>query len=406
MSEESETTLSTKLSASRGDATGVKSVFRIKKERINWIDQARGFIMFYLVLTEFFPKSLLGNDPFTAFFFTHPSPEESPWMNAYDIGVPAFLFIIGLLYSVSFSSRMRKKGSADAISNAVLRWGLIYMAGMIIILATKSEGFGEMKEIAPGVEMFVVTWDVLSSVGLIGLICIPFMFLQRKPRLIVSYTMMSFFQAMLFIPGTYWREYSLKSFHGGILGGIFVLTPIVLTGSCIGEYYIMDVETPRNEKNKKLAIFAAINLAIGLVLWAIPGGYPNKRMSTMSWAVISLAAIIVGLFVFTYSDYETENYPNLNPVNRFRITLFKAYGVNSLLIYVLAVTPSGIVALTKGDLSTELELTLRGTMVIATSMIAYTLCRKSKVISTTKVALAMVIILVVLFAILLLLGVL
>jgi hypothetical protein len=388
------------------EISGVKYEFRIKKERINWIDQARGFIMFYLVIVELSPRDLRGKDPFTAFFFAHPSPKESPWMNAFDVGVPAFFFIIGLCYSLSFYSRMRKKGSGHAILNAVLRWGLLYVAGMIVILATRSEGFGEMKEIVPGVEMFVVSWDVINSIGLVGLMCIPFMFLPRKPRFVVAYMMMCFYQAMLFIPGTHWREYALESLHGGILGGIFVLLPIVLTGSCIGEFYIMDRKTPKNERNKKLAIFASINLAIGLMLWAIPGGYPNRRMSTMSWAVISLAVITVILLIFIYTDYCTESYPNLNPANKFRMTLFKAYGMNPLLIYALAVAPLGVIELTTGGLSTVHGLTFWAIMVTVISMIAYELYRKNKIFSTTKVALIIVLILITLAAILLPLGVL
>ena len=59
----------------------------------------------------------------------------------------------------------------------------------------------------------------------------------------------------------------------------------------------------------------------------------------MSWAVISLAVIIVGMLVFAYADYDAKNYSKLNKANKFRITLFKAYGMNPLLIYILAVAP-------------------------------------------------------------------
>ncbi len=317
-------------------------------------------------------------------------------MNAYDVGVPAFFFIIGLLYSFSFLLRMRKKGLNKAVLYAILRWGLIYAAGLIIILLTRTVGLGEVNEIIPGVEMFVVSWDVIDSIGFVGLICIPFMFIPKKLRLIISYVMMTFYQAMLFIPGTYWREYALASVHGGILGGIFVLTPIVLIGSYIGEYYIMEKGIPSNEKNKKLAVFAAINLAIGLLLWVIPGGYPNKRMSTMSWAVISLAVIIVGMLVFAYADYDAKNYSKLNKANKFRITLFKAYGMNPLLIYILAAAPD----LFEASLSTELQLIIWGVMLTAITIIAYALYRKNNVISTTKVTLSLIVILIVLAAIL------
>jgi hypothetical protein len=366
--------------------------FRVEKERINWIDQTRGVLMLGLALLEPFPEALLGNDPITTVLFTHPSPKELPWMHVYDIGVPAFFFIIGLLYSLSFLSRMRKRGPVKAVLYSILRWGLIYAAGIIFILLSRSAGLGEVKEVAPGVEMFVVSWDVIDSIGFIGLMCIPFMFLPRKIRLITSYGMMGVYQTMLFIPNTYWREYALKSVHGGVLGGIFVLLPIVLIGSYVGEYYIMEKEIPTGEKNRKMAVFALINLAVGLMLWAVPGGYPNKRMSTMSWAVLSLSGIILGMLVFVRTDYKTEDYPNLSPANRFRITLLKAYGMNPLLIYVLAAAPDLFTA----GLSIELQLAIWAIMITAITIIAYALYRKNTAISTHRVALTLIIILAVL----------
>ena len=374
----------------------IRKESHVVKERINWIDQGRGFLMFYLVIIELFPEALLGNDPITAFFFTHPSPKTAPWMNTYDLGVPAFFFIIGLLYSVSFLSRMRREGTGKAVLHAILRWGSIYAAGIIIILLTRTAGLGEVKEIVPGVEMFVVSWDVVDSIGFVGLLCIPFMFLSRKMRLIASYSLMSFYQVMLFIPGTYWREYALGSVHGGILGGIFVLIPIVLIGSYVGEYYIVGKTMSRADKNKKLVVFAVINLAIGLMLWMIPGGYPNKRMSTMSWAVISLAVIMFGMRVFVWADYKTEEYPNLNLVNKVRISLFKAYGMNPALMYALAT----LLSLFTETLSVELQLAVWAILVPIISIVAYTLSRRDTAISTTKVVLILIIILAVLAVIL------
>jgi hypothetical protein len=207
---------------------------------------------------------------------------------------------------------------------------------------------------------------------------------------------MSFYQVMLFIPGTYWREYALRSVHGGILGGIFILVPVVLIGSYVGEYYILEKTMSRVDKNKKLMVFAALNLAIGLILWMVPGGYPNKRMSTMSWAVISLAVIMFGMRMFVWADYKTEEYPNLNLVNKVRISLFKAYGMNPALMYALA----ALLSLFTEALSVELQLTVWAILVPIISVVAYTLSRKNTAISTTKVVLILIIILVIIAVIL------
>src|SRR5271157_86012 len=373
------------------------------KTRLNWIDQGRGFVMFILVLTELMPSLWRSGNWFADFFFDHP-PSDAQYINIYDVGVPAFFLIIGLLLLVSFKKRQETKGTRNAVLNAIVRWGMIYALGLIIILLTYTEGFGAVKTIAPGVSAYVVSWDVIPAIGFVGLISIPFMFLpSMKSRLISAYVMMSFFQVMLFIPGTYWREYAAASVHGGIIGGIFVMTSFVLVGSCIGEYYILDKTTPIATKNKNLALFALLNLAIGFGLWLIPGGYPNKRQSTMSWATLSIGIVILGLLVFVKVDYKDENLAQMNPVNKTRIVILKSYGENPFLIYAMAVIPDAILgALVAKSIQSQLwyQVVVWVVLVGVISIIAWVLYRKRKIISTTKIAAGVLIIILILVVIL------
>jgi hypothetical protein len=368
----------------------LKTVFRIEKERIHWIDQGRGFVMFLLVLTGLMPKDWREN-PYMAFFAEHPST-TAPYMNLYDVGVPAFFFIIGLLMAVSIKKRAEKKGVGNAVLNEVIRWGLIFAIWEIIVLA-KDGGFGDYDDIAPGVSWYVVSWDVVNAIGFVGLVVTPLMFLPNKVRLVVAYTMVTFYQIMIFVPETMWRQYAIASVHGGIFGGAFVLTAITLIGSCVGEYYLLDKETSRHKKDKMLVVLGLVNLAIGLALWAIPGGFPNKRQSTMSWAAISMAVIIAFLIVFVYTDWKDEDYPKLNPANKGRIVLFNAFGQNPFLIFIIAMVLGEGLDLAGITLDLPFAILYWIVVLLAISLLAIALYKKGKVISTTKIALFIVILL-------------
>ncbi len=380
----------------------LKTTFRIEKERIHWIDQGRGFVMFLLVLTGLMPSEWREN-PYMSFFAEHPSTTAT-YMNLYDVGVPAFFFIIGLLMAVSVKKRAEKKGLGNAILNEVIRWGLILALWEIILLVT-GDGFGKYKEIAPGVWWYVVSWDVVNAIGFVGLVVIPFLFLPNKARLIIAYAMMTFYQVMIFVPESMWRQYAIASVHGGIFGGTLVLTTITLIGSCVGEYYLLDKETPRRKKNIMLVVLGLVNLAVGIALWAIPGGFPNKRQSTMSWAAISMAVIIGGLLAFVFTDWKDEDYLKLNPANRARIVLFNAFGQNPFLIFIIAEVLSGVLDVADITLDPVLSVVYWIVGLSAIAFVAIMLYKKGKVISTTKIALFIVVLLLTVGVLLIGLGI-
>jgi hypothetical protein len=381
----------------------LKTTFRIEKQRLNWIDQARGFVMFMLVLSGLMPGIWRTGNDIAHFFLEHPANDRyAQYMNLYDIGVPAFFFIIGLLMAVSFKKRVESKGKWPAILNAVIRWGLISAVGLLFIIipgilngSDPSTWFGEIDPYNNGFEVFVVYWDVVIALGIVGLICIPFLLVPRKARLIISYAMMTFYQIMLFIPETLWREYAANSVHGGIIGGIFVLVSITLIASVVGEFFILDKETPVKEKNKKFLILGLVNAIIGIALWLIPGGYPNKRQDTMAWATISMAVCFFVGYAFILIDYKEEEFQQLHPINKGRIVLFKAYGMNPFLIYAIVTIAVVVIENLIGS-DPDIQLLTWLIIVPAITIVALLLYKKGKAISTTKVALGVIVIVIVL----------
>ena len=96
------------------------------RSRLEWIDAARGFIILWLIATIAFPAdssldlsrayvlyglvahgpSLLGGISFTLF----------------DIGAPAFIFLLGLTMPISYRRRKEEKGAAAAVRYILFRY--------------------------------------------------------------------------------------------------------------------------------------------------------------------------------------------------------------------------------------------------------------------------------------------
>lgn len=392
-------------SANKFEKVPFSKILKIEKERYNWIDQARGMTMFLLVITSVMPSTWRKINPILWFFFEHPDSNGYPLaITLYDIGVPAFFFIIGLLMAVSFKKRIEQRGVNSAILNAIIRWGVIFILGLFILFVTWDDPIGRMKEIVPGVTVFVFSWDVIVGIGAVGLWSIPFMFLPNKVRFIAAYAMWTFYQIMCFIPGTLWFEYGLASIDSGIVGAFFMRTGFLLIGSCVGEYYILNKSVTKEEKNKKYALLGIINGLIGAILWIvgelfdIKPALPITDGSTMSWATLSIAVIVGFSFIFIATDYKDEDFPKLNAFRKGRIVLFKAYGMNPFLMYCLAVIPEEIIGVIVGDLMDDnlFRLFLWLGLFTLVTIVGLILYKKNKAFSTTKVTIWILIVLIIL----------
>jgi len=354
--------------------------------------------MFFLVVSSFIPVAWQHANGFLWFFLDHPpNSTQVHFMDFQDIGVPAFFYIIGLLMAVSFQNRVKAKGKGPAVLNAIVRWGMVGGVAVLFVVIPdilagqpSNTWFGQVMTIAPGVSVYVVYWDVVPALAFVGLATIPFLFIPRMPRLVISYAMMTFYQIMTFLnPWTHWRDYAAASVHGGIIGGIFVMIPITLIASVIGEFFILDTQTPDHQKVRELLNLGIVNIVIGLGLWLIPGGYPSKRQSTMSWATISLAVcIFVSLLLIKIDKYARRNW------------LFKAYGMNPFLIYAMAEISAVMVKALIGD-TFLIQLYMLVTIVPAITAVTLILYHYGKAISTTKVAAGVIVVVLVLSAILL-----
>ena len=331
---------------------------RQESKRHFWIDHARGFIMILLVVTEFIPQFI--RDGPLQFLLAHPDNQTTTTvMNVFDIGAPAFIFIMGILMPISFFSRKEKKGTKSAVNHMIIRYGIILVLGLIVVFIDQ----GSFLKSVDG--MTIINWDVLPTLGLIGFITLPFLWLNPKIRAIVASGMLIFYQLMLMFAG--WREYAIASVHGGILGTIFSFSAFMILSTCIGEYLLIG-DNDEKKKYQNYSMIGIICLIVGLLLSFLPEWYANKRQVTLSYIMISFGATILISLIFVYIDKKVQK----------PIIILDSYGKNPFLIYVIAIVLEFLIS---DIIGYEIDLIIGPIMIVVISLIALLLDRKKKIIT-------------------------
>ena len=333
---------------------------QVDRRRYYWIDHARGFIMLLLVITEFLPNAIREGSEIGRFFLAHPPDERFvEYMNFFDIGAPAFIFIMGLLMPLSFLHRKERDGVTKAVRHMVIRYGIIFLLGFLVIFIDHGEIIAMVGEVP------VIIWDVLPTLGLVGLIAIPFLWLKPKLRAIAATVILIFYQFMLLFGG--WREYAIISIHGGIFGTIFSFSVIMIYATCLGEIMLLNKEYTDKKKYQIYAIVGTIALLGGLLLWLVPGWYPNKRQVTLTYISISLGASILLSFIFIGIDKKVQK----------PIFILDSYGKSPFIIYVIAIV---LEFLLSDVIGLDMDLLIFILMVIVMSIIAILLDKWGKII--------------------------
>jgi len=329
-----------------------------QRTRYYWIDHARGFIMILLVVTEFLPIIIREGTEIVRFFLAHPANEKTvEFMNFYDVGAPAFIFIMGLLMPLSFFRRKDKDGTGKAVRHMVIRYGIILLLGYIVIFIDQ----GSLVKESGG--MIIIIWDVLPSLGLVGLIAIPFLFVNPKLRAILASGLLIFYQIMVIYGG--WREYAIESVHGGIFGTIFGFSAIMIYATCLGELFFIDKETTERKKYQLYAIVGIVAFVGGILLALIPEWYANKRQVTLTYILISLGTSVLLSFIFIGIDRKKP------------IFILDSYGKSPFLIYVIAIVLEFLIV---DIIELEKDLLIFIIMVAVLTIIAILLDKWGKII--------------------------
>lgn len=295
------------------------------KKRILWLDHARGFVMMLLVITMYLPKWIREGP--ARFFIEHPESQTTTTvMNFYDIGAPAFIVIMGFLMPLSFFKRKERDGTTKAVKHVLIRYGIILGLGLLIFIPDGGT-FIKIRDGEPVIVagMMVMRWDVLPTLGLVGFVALPTLFVNPKIRALIASGMLIFYQIMVSYFG--WREHAIESIHGGILGTLFGFSALMIWATCIGEFMFLNEDKDENQKLKLFALVGMIFFVGGLLLTIIPGWYPNKRQVTLTYILISFGAAILISFVFIAIE-KTYQKP---------IILLDSYGKNFFITYIIAI---------------------------------------------------------------------
>jgi hypothetical protein len=297
--------------------------------RINWVDHTRGFVLINTTIFWLLPITFRRS---YNFFMAHPlaSPNVN-YMNYHDVGLIAYVTIMGMMMARSFAKRRLSSNSSKALFHLLFRYTAIFFAGLFLVYIEK----GDLVANFEGRPIFVsgipvIEWGVFLALGTVGLVATLFQLVPWKIRLTISIVMVVFYQYMLMNFG--WREYATASAQGGALGSLFSLSGLMLGSTVMGEIiFCNDLLTER----KKLLIIFSTSIACGLIAFFLchfPEFYPNRRQMTLPYLLIGFGITLMGTLCFIGIDrLYRRSIPILDGFGRNAIAVFTVLLIAELL---------------------------------------------------------------------------
>jgi predicted acyltransferase len=262
-------------------------------ERDRAIDTFRGVLLAGMVLANY-----LGQFNTAPGWLRHAQPFAG--LNLPDIGFPLFLFILGLVLPESLTRRLRRTGTLKTLLHFLRRYCLLIV-------------FGIAGNLLLG-QPIITNWSVLQSIGLAGLLALPFAFLAPWLRLASGLALIGIHQALLNLGYQQWLLINEKGGLAGIFGG-FAWAGVILIASFV------------RTKGQPLyaPLFTGIGLSLAgllLTLW-LP---LSKPLATPSYTLFTSGLASLGLTLFLLIDRRLG----------IKLKHFIILGVNPLFVYMLA----------------------------------------------------------------------
>ncbi len=166
---------------------------RAAPRRIASIDQFRGYAILGMVFVNY-----VGEFKSMPEFFKH----HADWMSYADTIAPAFMFVVGMGFRLSFLNHCAKGGLNAARWTALKRYVTLVVVGAIL--------YGPLDPVCDW-------WDALVDIGFAGLLALPFIEKGAAVRASMAVLYLAVFQA-LFLYAGYGEWTMAKSIDGGPLG--------------------------------------------------------------------------------------------------------------------------------------------------------------------------------------------
>ncbi len=374
------------------------------KIRVEWLDMARGFIVLFMIATLSFPtdSSLSVNSiPFVRGIFSYSEPGTG-LITLFDLGFPAFLFILGFTMPISFRKRKEEMGAAAARRYILIRYLLLLLLGFVIanyrlvfleyysILQDQNFAFTGLANI-PFYHQplyFIIPWHEVMTIALSGLVGFIFMGVRNpRYRFFLGYGWAILYQFGLF--STDLSIYAENSMSSGIFAAIMGYGSIVIIATAMGDF-VFFTDIIETKKIRSMLLFGAINFAITLILsWLAYGPRIVINAFSLNRELVSLPFVIatVGICsIVLWLFYQARNR------FKWKLRIFQMFGVNALLLYFITVLPDFIFEEIMGVVGFSpipWAISLAWALVILwyASFTAWRTFKKEKYVSTTKMSL-------------------
>jgi predicted acyltransferase len=219
-----------------------------------------------------------------------------------DIVAPMFLFAIGFAAQLSFQSRLRKNGVLKTVRHFLLRNFVLFACGLTGTLLVSEN-----------------RWDILETLGVVGLMATPLLFLKPAARLAIALFCAVAYQ--MTISGCLGETAEHFIFHSGQPApfSLFCLLFILISGSCLSAWL---KGKPYAQRTVWLAAAGTLLLVAECLLsLLIP-----FRKGALCFVLLSTGLCAYSLLLFTILS------------ERFRLSIqpLEALGRNALLCYMLS----------------------------------------------------------------------
>ncbi len=264
-----------------------------KFERDRAIDTFRGVLLALMVIGNY-----LGQIQTVPVYLAHAQPLKG--ITVVDLGFPLFLFILGLVLPGSLRRRLEHRGKWKTVYHFLKRY-------LLLIL------FGIAGNLVLGQPIFT-NWSVLQSIGLAGLISLPFAFLAPAVRLVLGVGLVGLHQAILNLGYQQWLLTNEQGDLAGIFGG-FAWAGVILIASFVGA----------GGKSICRALFSGLFFSLAGIFLSV--WLPlTKPLATASYTLFTIGLGGLGLTLFLILDRLVQ----------VRLEHFVILGVNPLFVYMLA----------------------------------------------------------------------
>lgn len=314
------------------------STISTKNSRLLSIDVLRGFDMFIIIFADRFfahfnEASQTKVSSFLATQFEHP---EWFGFHFYDIVMPLFLFVVGVVIPFSMQRRVQEiENKSSLYPHIIRRFIILFILGWVVQ--------GNLLHL--DIEKFQIFSNTLQAIAVGYLFtCIAYIHLNKKSRYILFAACLIIYALLLEltnVPGVgtsellpdkniaiYIDRFVFGDFDDGyqytwLLSGFgFIAT--TLSGLFAGE--ILKSKLPREKVARNIVIIGAVSIAIGLIVsvW-----HPSVKKIWNSSFVLLSSGICYLLLALFYWVIDIKGY--------YRWTKpFKVIGINAITAYVIS----------------------------------------------------------------------